>query len=449
MPLPKPKPNEKQAEFISRFMSSEAMKKEFPDNKQRQAVAFETFRRGKKTNDSDISGDVSVVDKAELTKDKFSITPEGYLKVHVNFTRPGIFVYYQDGKPIRRLRPDNEVFDPASFSTLALQPVTDLHPDEEVTADNIRTHHRGVVGETIKKQNGFVSGYAVIQDKQLIDEIMAKHEAGESSEVSCGYLTDIIRESGVHPIYGEYDEIQTKIRYNHVAVVDRGRMGPEAKLLLDKKQKHEEETNMSLIKILVDAVKTKSFSMDSIGVEVPVENKGAVETVISKLKDAATVIVTLETDAQKAQAQMDQDKEKIVKLEKDVAELSDPASGKFSALVEAAKTMASVADFLGVPTKDESGAPKSRTALRNAIIAATCNDSNFDATGKDEVYLNARFDIVAEDWKSEKLQRKKEEDGIKKLAEDAATQKADDKDDPVGDFSKAVKDMAALPSERE
>lgn len=47
MPLPKPEKNEKQDEFISRCMSSEIMKKDYPDNKQRVAVCFSQYKRRK------------------------------------------------------------------------------------------------------------------------------------------------------------------------------------------------------------------------------------------------------------------------------------------------------------------------------------------------------------------------------------------------------------------
>jgi hypothetical protein len=44
MPLPKPKDDETQKQWIDRCMSNEAMKKEFPDNDQRLAVCYEKWR---------------------------------------------------------------------------------------------------------------------------------------------------------------------------------------------------------------------------------------------------------------------------------------------------------------------------------------------------------------------------------------------------------------------
>lgn len=45
MPLPKPKPGEKQNDFISRCMGNPTMKEEFPKQKQRLAVCFSQWRR--------------------------------------------------------------------------------------------------------------------------------------------------------------------------------------------------------------------------------------------------------------------------------------------------------------------------------------------------------------------------------------------------------------------
>lgn len=46
--MPNPKPNETRDEFVSRYMSSEEAKKDFPDEKQRLAVAFSKYREHQK-----------------------------------------------------------------------------------------------------------------------------------------------------------------------------------------------------------------------------------------------------------------------------------------------------------------------------------------------------------------------------------------------------------------
>jgi len=47
MPLPNPKKNEKQGDFISRCAGNETMNKDFPDTKQRVAVCYSQWQKAK------------------------------------------------------------------------------------------------------------------------------------------------------------------------------------------------------------------------------------------------------------------------------------------------------------------------------------------------------------------------------------------------------------------
>jgi len=47
MPAPKPKKNEKRKEYVSRFVSNDAMQQEYPDKDQRLAVAYSKWRSHK------------------------------------------------------------------------------------------------------------------------------------------------------------------------------------------------------------------------------------------------------------------------------------------------------------------------------------------------------------------------------------------------------------------
>lgn len=48
MPLPKPRKNEAQNEFISRCMASDVIQNDFPNQKQRVAVCFSQWKTAKK-----------------------------------------------------------------------------------------------------------------------------------------------------------------------------------------------------------------------------------------------------------------------------------------------------------------------------------------------------------------------------------------------------------------
>lgn len=59
MPIPKPKKNEKEDDFIERCMGNETMKEEYPDNDQRLAICYDSWRKekgGEKPTESKADG---------------------------------------------------------------------------------------------------------------------------------------------------------------------------------------------------------------------------------------------------------------------------------------------------------------------------------------------------------------------------------------------------------
>jgi hypothetical protein len=56
MPLPTPKKNQEEDEFISSCMSSETMLKEYPNQKQRAAICYSQYRRKKKKSEGSMDG---------------------------------------------------------------------------------------------------------------------------------------------------------------------------------------------------------------------------------------------------------------------------------------------------------------------------------------------------------------------------------------------------------
>lgn len=97
MPMPKPKKSEKKSDFVSRCMADDSMKKEFPDEEQRSAVAYSTWREAKKdfelTDLTDSLGNRMLLDRwgigtaLQYVKavdgsgpDIYSITPDAWAK---------------------------------------------------------------------------------------------------------------------------------------------------------------------------------------------------------------------------------------------------------------------------------------------------------------------------------------------------------------------------------
>jgi hypothetical protein len=158
-------------------------------------------------------------------------TQQGFLRIPAHLTRAGILKYRRaDGTTVRELRPESEVFAPASLATLRACPVTDMHPPEMISPANVRKHSIGIVSEDVRADGELVAAAVTVQDADAISAV----ERGERREISCGYRCEIDKTPGTYR--GErYDQVQRQIRYNHVALGPRnwGRAGRDIALRLD------------------------------------------------------------------------------------------------------------------------------------------------------------------------------------------------------------------------
>jgi hypothetical protein len=159
-----------------------------------------------------------------------TITDEGYIKARSIVTRCGVFLYKNaDGTVRKELRHPDDVLLPESLETIKMIPVVNGHPPERlVTADNAKRLAVGYTGETVDIENPYIVANILVTDKDAVDEIRDKRK----NELSLGYTTDLIPDSGMY--FGEpYEFRQTNIRYNHLALVDQARAGPQARIALD------------------------------------------------------------------------------------------------------------------------------------------------------------------------------------------------------------------------
>lgn len=188
------------------------------------------------------------------------VHPNGMVDVPGVATRTGVLLYDdQDerGQPVtvREIRPASEVFDPASLATLVGVPVTIEHPGDgpdpdggagEVTTANVRQLAHGWV---LRVEPDESTGLVWVWVRLASEDVLAAIQGGKV-ELSCGYeavlvdpmdpaWADLIAaigpEPGVAANGDRYDLVQTRIRYNHLAVVDAARAGPVARLHLDRK----------------------------------------------------------------------------------------------------------------------------------------------------------------------------------------------------------------------
>lgn len=158
-----------------------------------------------------------------------SRTPQGFLKCPGFATRVGVFPYMDgNGKVRRELRHPDDVFDKESMETLKYAPVTIEHPPEMITPSNVALYSVGHTTERVEKKTDKLDTDLIIEQEKGIDAV----EKEGIRELSCGYTADIVEESGDFN-GAPYDFRQINIRYNHLAMVKRGRAGPEVRMRLD------------------------------------------------------------------------------------------------------------------------------------------------------------------------------------------------------------------------
>lgn len=169
-------------------------------------------------------------DKGIVYGTETEITQEGYIKSRAIVTRCGVFLYKNaDGTIRKELRHPDDVLEPESLETIKMIPIVNGHPQERlINADNAKRLSVGFTGELVENEYPHIIANLLITDKNAVNDIKEK----KKNELSLGYTVDLIEEKGLY--HGEpYDFKQTNIRYNHLALVDEARAGPEARIALD------------------------------------------------------------------------------------------------------------------------------------------------------------------------------------------------------------------------
>lgn len=165
----------------------------------------------------------------------------GWVEIQRNpLSKVGVFPY--SGRSIgapepdriyRVYRPAEELSNPETIASFRLQPWVDDHTmlgdptvDENLTAAENKGVH-GVIGEKVEFDSSTGTLYANLK---LWSQRLADLIAAGKKELSCGYRCVYEFASGVFEGQ-QYDVIQRQIRGNHLALVDRGRMGPGVAVL--------------------------------------------------------------------------------------------------------------------------------------------------------------------------------------------------------------------------
>jgi hypothetical protein len=294
-----------------------------------------------------------------LTLDAPKRTKDGYLVVRARASRTGVYDYLAsepsiaDALPeghsfkptdvVKVLRDERTVFDRSAAHSFIGKPITDDHPREAVTAANWRDHARGTV------MNALRDGEFLAFDLMLTDAAtIAKVDAGKA-ELSNGYGATLEFGDFTAPDGTKCHARQTSIAGNHVAIVDRGRAGPDCRVadaaLCD---------SIPLPNLNDQEKPVKTMLID--GLTVDISNADTAEKTIATIlaaRDAATAKVT------DAEAKVVAHEATIVAKDAEIAKLTaDLAANKITPqqMRDAAKAYALIvgkAKASGVAVTDE------------------------------------------------------------------------------------------------
>jgi len=207
-----------------------------------------------------------------------------------------------------------------------------------------------------------------------------------------------------------FDAIQRNIRYNHVALVEAGRAGPEVGLRLDSQDavaKHPYRTDSKP----ASGRKEKPMAViriDSVDYEAPDQTAQAVraklDSLQNRLDEAEQEKKKLDEEMEKLKAERDQLEEELEKKKAEDEEAEKKRADSIRQAVRARIALENQArPILGDDFKFDDATD---LEIKKAVIQKLSPEAKLD--GKSEVYIEARYDAaieLAKDAPNESLAR--------------------------------------------
>ncbi|ABX36728.1 conserved hypothetical protein [Delftia acidovorans SPH-1] len=299
-------------------------------------------------------------------------TREGYLVATARVARTGVQLYYaselgdvardagfKPGDVVRVYRHADEVFAKDSLASITRLPVTVDHPAEEVTAANWQQLAVGEVGDAYATEPEWIVVNPMIKDAGATKAARTTHQ-----EISMGYSAAIVpARDGL-----EADFEQRGIRYNHLALVPKGRAGEMARI--------GDSWGASPVQDFQPGISPKSKGGLMPDMKTVVLGDKAVQvadTDVALIEQYKTDMARKLADAETAKKKSDEEKdEEIGKLKAEVKKAKD------AAVIDVDKLVADRTELVGlVKTMDASIDPKGKSdaELRKAAVLAKLGDS--------------------------------------------------------------------------
>ncbi|MDF2657772.1 MAG: hypothetical protein K0Q94_563 [Paenibacillus sp.] len=306
----------------------------------------------------------------------------GYLTVNAAIARAGVFPYRRhDSGIVFEAKLPSDIFAEAVVQSARAKPVTDEHPPEMVTLDNHQQYSKGMSHTDARVDGDRLKVTLTVTDRALIDRVKSGHQ----KEISIGFLTDLIEEKGEYE--GQrYDYKQTNIEINHIAIVRRGRAGPEVSIRADSAYEIENDEG---------GKNMPKYTIDGQEFEVPSEVKSHLDALIARLDAAGTKVKdfdalqgrydALEADNGRLSTELEQAKKNSMTQDA----LDKAVNARVELLDGARKYLGDSFDFAG----------KSDREVKVSVIQKVKPD--FKADGKSDEYLDAFYEASVERVKAD------------------------------------------------
>ncbi len=322
-------------------------------------------------------------DKATLSGTRE--TADGFLVAEAFAVRTGIQLYKGsevgliDRDVVRVYRPEAEVRSPASLQSFSHAPITLGHPSESVTADNWSDLAKGEVSTEAVWHEGKIKLPLIVKDREAIEAIN-----GGVRELSAGYTCELEFADGFSPEGHRYDATQRNIKFNHLAIVPKGRAGKECRI--------GDGSDQWGLAPIIKGKKGKSMS----DLKLVVLGDSGLNLTLAD----ATILETYKAgvDASIADAQAGHEAELAAKdvLIATADAARDEALSKVVSAEDLDKLVADRADLVDTAKRLDPNVTldgKSNAEIRKAVVVAKVGDSMAD---KGEAYIGARFDGLVE-----------------------------------------------------
>lgn len=343
----------------------------------------------------------------------------GALRGKAAFTCVGVFRYLaEDGSIRNEFRPPEEVFSKESLESWELAAMTNGHPAEKVTPATYKSVAVGSLGEEIENDAYNVYAELTIQDADAIAAVQAGR-TGLSGGYSCETVTSgtvsypIIgwakdpsdgewkeMETGrtVYKVPGNwggipYDEIQTKIVGNHVALVDVPRGGDALHLRFDSADAGvgirvpPTEAPATKTDGTTTQLRTGGETMKKIRLDGAVEHE-VPEAVAIHIDALDAKVKALDSEKSTLQGKLDSATEELAAEKKAHADEASSFQAKLDSAVQSRIALVSLA------TKHGTKADGADSEIRTALILKAFPAAKLD--GKDAAYIDARYDAAIE-----------------------------------------------------